>query len=630
MAKAKQPPAKRGPGPEKRGAKPEKPLRLPRRSLLGRLVGWGLVAGLWGLIALGFLLAYYAYQLPPIDSLEDQSRRPGITVLAVDGSVLGTAGEMYGTAYPVRDLSHWMPQAVVAIEDRRFYSHFGIDPIGLVRAAWTNWRTGRSTQGGSTLTQQLAKNVFLTPDKTFKRKIQEVLLALWLEHRFTKDQILSIYLNRVYLGAGAWGVDAAAQRYFGKPATKLDLQEAAVIAGLLKAPSRYSPARDPAAAAARAETVLAAMVDQGYATEAQAAAARAAAPRLAQAAEKRVGRHFVDWVIDQVPGYVAADRDLVVQTTLDPALQRQAEAQAETLLAAEGARRKVGEIAAVVLGPDGAVRAMVGGRDYGRSQFNRATLALRQPGSSFKLFVYLAALEAGWTPDSMVLDAPVTIGAWAPDNIDNRYRGEVSVTYAFAHSLNTPAVRLAQASGVRSVAALAKRLGISSPLTHDLTLALGTSEVAPIEMTAAFASLANGGYGVWPYGIAQIRDRSGAVLWRRSGDGPGPVLVPATVTQARRLMAEVVTSGTGKNAALPGAYGKTGTSQDFRDAWFVGSLGPLTAGVWMGNDDGAPMSKVTGGDLPARYWKLLMQASGAQQQAAASSAPPAAAPASGN
>ncbi|HUA54532.1 MAG TPA: PBP1A family penicillin-binding protein, partial [Candidatus Sulfotelmatobacter sp.] len=617
-----------GPPPS---ASPAPPAAAPRphgswrRRALGFAARWCLVAGIWLAVGLGAVLGWYALTLPPTDQLESAWRRPGITVLAADGSLLASYGDLYGTAFAVKDLPAYLPRAVMAIEDRRFYHHFGVDPIGLVRAAWANHRAGRVVQGGSTLTQQVAKNLFLTSERSFRRKIQEALLALWLEHRYTKDQILAIYLNRVYLGAGAYGVDAASRLYFGKPATRISLHEAAVLAGLLKAPVRFSPARDPELAIARADVVLDAMVDDGAITREQAAAARLDTVSILHAADKRPGHYFADWIADLLPGFVNyGDRDLVVQTTLDPALQRAAEADVAAMLEAEGARRKVSQAAVVVLGRDGAVRAMVGGRDYARSQFNRATLAVRQPGSAFKPFTYLAALESGLTPASTVLDAPIRIGGWSPENYEGRYLGEVTLADALADSLNTATVRLIERVGVRRVVAMARRLGITTPIPDNLSIALGTAEVNLLELTGSYAAIASGGMGVWPYGIAEVRDRAGHVLWRRSGSGPGRVLAPEIAAEADQLLGEVVRRGTGKAAQLAvRAAGKTGTTQDYRDAWFVGYAGGLVAGVWCGNDRDTPMDKVVGGDLPAKLWHAVMQtATGGAQSAEAAPARP--------
>jgi penicillin-binding protein 1A len=614
-------PTRSAPAPTAAAPRAAPPRPLGRR-VLGFVARWCAVVAIWIAVAVGAVVGWYAIQLPPIGQLEDMSRRPTVTVLAADGSMLANYGDLYGTAYAVKDLPSYLPRAVIAIEDRRFYSHFGVDVIGLVRAAWVNHRSGRVVQGGSTLTQQLAKNLFLTNERSFKRKIQEVLLALWLEHRYSKDQLLAIYLNRVYLGAGAYGVDAASRLYFGKPATRISLHEAAVLAGLLKAPVRFSPARDPERAAGRADIVLGAMVDAGFITPEQAETARGDMVSIAHAADKRPGHYFADWISDQLPGFVHfGDSDLVVVSTLDPSLQRTAEAQLAATLDADSQRRKARQAAVVVLGRDGAVRAMVGGRDYGQTQFNRAVTALRQPGSSFKLFTFLAALESGMTPSSTVLDAPIRVGGWSPENYEGRYLGEVTLADALAHSLNSATVRLIQHVGVHRVIALARRLGITTRIPDNMSIALGTSEVSLLELTGAYAAVAGDGIGVWPYGIAEVRDRAGHVLWRRSGSGPGRVLEAETARGADLLLGEVVRRGTGKAAALAvHTAGKTGTTQDYRDAWFVGYAGGLTAGVWFGNDDNSPMDKVTGGDLPAKLWHAIMQpATGGSQSAAAAS-----------
>jgi len=580
--------------------------------VLRRLVEWALVAAVWGLLAVAAVLGYFAWQLPPIDDLIQDSRRPGLTVLSRDGVLLANSGDVYGVPRRIEELPRHMPLAVVSIEDRRFFDHWGVDPVGLLRAVWVNRQAGRVVQGGSTLTQQVAKNVFLTPERTLKRKIQEVLLALWLEHRFTKAQILGIYLNRVYFGSGVYGVDAAAQRYFGKPATHLTLLESAVIAGMLKAPSKLNPAADPQRAATRAAVVLGAMVRDGRITEAEAEQAKAQAPQLARAAQKRPGRYFADWVLEQLPGILNPDRDLVVVTTLDAGLQRQIEEQANTLLASDGPARKVSQIAAIIMAPNGGVRALLGGRDYSTSQFNRATQARRQPGSSFKTLVLLAALEAGWQIDSGIEDAPITIGTWSPENNDGRYRGWVTLSDATIQSLNTAYVRLLRQIGTERVISLARRLGIASDLPNHLGLTLGTGEVSLIELASAYAAIANGGQGVVPWGILEVREPSGKVLWRWRDEGSGPVLDPAIVQAADQILRDVVRAGTGRNAALSGpAAGKTGTTQDFRDAWFLGYAGTpgqgVVGGVWMGNDDGTPMARVTGGDLPARFWRGMMR-----------------------
>jgi penicillin-binding protein 1A len=599
------------PPPPRRRAKsaPAPRPRKPRRSLLGTLVVWGAIAAVWGVVFLAGLVAYYAQDLPDISSLSAPTRQPSVTVRAVDGSTIATIGNQYGEYVDVKSMPRYLPEAVIATEDRRFYTHFGIDPRGLLRAVVANLRAGEVVQGGSTITQQLAKNLFLSPERTLKRKIQESLLALWLEHRFTKDQILTIYLNRVYLGAGSYGVDAAARRYFGKPARDVTLYEAAVLAGLLKAPSRFAPTHASDLTTARADQVLARMVDAHFITLAQAQAAqKTGAAFAADEGPDSDVRYFIDWVVDQIDSFTGGiSRDLVVKTTFDPRLQKIAQAKIKETLDGPGKEAGVTEGAMVALAPDGAIRAMVGGRDYGTSQFNRVTQALRQPGSSFKLFVYLSALEAGMRPFDTVLDAPLTFKGWSPGNFDDKYLGEITLTKALADSRNTAAVRVAQRTGIPTVIEMAQRLGITSPLRPDLSLALGTSEVTLLELSSAYGALANDGVGVWAYGITEVRDWQGNVLYRRSGSGPGRVLSKAMVATMSSMLTHVISEGTGKAAAIDRpAAGKTGTSQGFRDAWFIGYTADMVAGIWFGNDDEQPMKHVTGGRLPAKAWHDFM------------------------
>jgi len=523
--------------------------------------------------------------------------------LGADGTLIASYGEVHGARVSVADLPPSLPLAVLAVEDRRFYQHAGVDFRGLLRAGLANLRAGRIVQGGSTLTQQLAKNLFLTPERTLKRKIQELLLALWLERKFTKDQILALYLNRVYLGAGTFGVDAAAQRYFDKPAARINLYEAALLAGLLKAPSRYNPARNKDRAARRTSQVLAAMTDAGFITADQAAQARREKTR-GRAAAGAQARYFTDWVMAQVSAYVGpADRDLTVITTLNPAYQSIAETELVALLDGEGRKRRVGQGALVLMDPGGAVRAMVGGRSYDASQFNRAAQALRQPGSAFKPFVYLAGIEDGLRPGHKLDDAKITVEGWSPRNYGRKYTGRVTLREAFARSLNSVAVRVGERAGRDRVVAVARRLGITSKLAAHPSIALGASEVTLLELTGAYATFANRGHGAWPYGILEVRGPDGEVLYARSGGGPGRLVAPDAVDDMTDMMAATVAWGTGK-AANPGrpAAGKTGTSQDFRDAWFVGYTAEVVAGVWLGNDNGAPMDRVSGGSLPAALW----------------------------
>ncbi|HUZ72498.1 MAG TPA: PBP1A family penicillin-binding protein [Stellaceae bacterium] len=575
----------------------------------GRLWRRALLCFLWAAILGGGGLSYFALTLPPLDHLAVAERRPSVTLLAADGSLIATFGDLFGQPLRLNQMSRYIPEAVIATEDRRFYSHFGIDPWGILRAAVADLRAGHVVEGGSTITQQLAKNLFLTNERTLGRKIRETLLALWLEHKFTKNQILEIYLNRVYLGAGTYGVDAAAHRYFGTSARNVTLYQAAVIGGLLKAPTRFSPARDSEAAAERARQVLDNMVAAGFINEAQARAAAATGRDLARSRQPPPGsRFFADWVAEQLGRLNEVHgRDVVVTTTLDPRIQADAEGAVLHTLDRDGTASRVSEGALVAMSPDGAVRAMVGGRDYADSQFNRATQALRQPGSSFKPFVYLAALQRGMTPGDRFNDHRIRIGKWEPRNYENRYVGEVTAAEALADSINTVAAQVIERAGVDNVIAVAHRLGITTPLTRDDSLALGTSDVTLIDLTSAYAAFASGGIGAWPYGITEVRDTHGTVLYRRSGAGPGRVIDPGLAGEMNRMLMGVIAHGTGRNARLDRpAAGKTGTTQDYRDALFVGYTADLVTGVWFGNDDDAPMRRVTGGTLPARTWKAFM------------------------
>ncbi|KAF0143677.1 MAG: membrane carboxypeptidase [Rhodospirillaceae bacterium] len=581
-----------------------------RRWLLWRVAGWTLTALIWGVIVVLGMVAWYAADLPDVQSAAALQRRPGVTILSADGEAIAAFGDLYGDPVRVKDLPAYVPQAVLAIEDRRFYSHFGVDPLSILRAAIANFQAGRVAQGGSTITQQVAKNLFLTQERHFKRKMQELLLSLWLEYTFTKEQVLSLYLNRVYLGSGVYGIDAAAHRYFGRPARELTLYQAAMLAGLPKAPSRYNPATDLEAADRRARQVLAAMVAAGFLEPQKARVVEATAAVALLGGMVPTGRYFADWILAQVPALAGpVDRDLTVLTTLDRVLQVGVENILETTLATPTAiKANVGQGAVVVLTPEGAVRALAGGRDYGDSQFNRATQGVRQPGSAFKPFVFLAGLESGLAPNAFIDDAPITVGKWRPRNFSGRYEGPVSLTHALAHSINTVAVRIADRAGLSRVAEVGKRLDLPMPAKPDATLALGTSEVTLLDLTAAYATLAAGGRKAIPFGIAEIRDREGRILYRRPREPGLQVVQPGTVATLTRFMTSVLTEGTGRKAALERpAAGKTGTTQEFRDAWFVGFTADYVGGVWVGNDDNTSMKKeMTGGNLPAQLWREMM------------------------
>jgi penicillin-binding protein 1A len=577
--------------------------------MLGRLLRLGLKLGLAGAAVLGAAILYYGHDLPPLDEINTVKRRPQVVVEDARGRLLAVYGDLYQAPVALYDLPPYVPRAVMAIEDRRFYDHWGVDPIGLARALATDLVHFSIRQGGSTLTQQLAKVAFLTPERSIGRKIRELLLALEIERHYTKDEILTFYLNRVYFGAGAYGIEAAARHYFGRPARNLTLYQAALLAGLLRAPTRYNPQANPAGSAARTAVVLRAMLDAGYIGDDEYRAALKTKTRVLPPLELAGPRYFTDWIVDLLPNYVTlGHKDLVVRTTIDSALQEKAQRLVSLAIDRYGHAAGVGQGAMVVLAPDGAVKALVGGADYKESQFNRAVQAQRQPGSAFKLFVLLAALEDGYRITDRFLDAPIRIGKWRPHNYGDRYFGEVSIADAIAHSLNSVAVRLTERVGPRRVAAMAERLGIRGPIREDPSIALGTDEVSLLHLTGAFAVLANGGYAAEPYGILEIRDRDDHVVFRRGRIQPARLLKEAVVRDAHAVLHGVTTRGTAKAADLPQpAYGKTGTSQDYRDAWFVGYNSRLVAGVWFGNDDRKPMRDVTGGGLPARVWGAFMR-----------------------
>jgi penicillin-binding protein 1A len=589
------------------------------RSLLGGLFYWTMVLGLWGAIGLGGLIAYHAAQLPPINQLTVPKRPPNIAILAADGALLANRGETGGRTITIGEVPPYLPKAFVAIEDRRFYEHFGIDPIGITRAVVTNLQGRGGVQGGSTLTQQLAKNLFLTQERTAARKIQEAILSLWLERTYSKDQILELYLNRVYFGSGAYGVEAAAQRYFNKSARSVTIAEAAMLAGLVQAPSRLAPNRNPDAAEKRAQLVIAAMADQGLITQAAAKTALVAPAEATERAGAGSVNYAADYVMDVLDDFIGAvEGDVTVLTTIDPKLQGSAETVLVEALNAQGAKQGVGQGAVVSMAPDGAIRALIGGRDYTKSQFNRATAARRQPGSAFKPFVYLTALEHGLTPDTIRDDSLVTIKGWTPENNSRTYRGPVTLQTAFAHSLNTVAVKLIQEVTPREAMRTAQRLGISSALQPNPSLALGTSEVTPVELTTAYATFANGGQAVLPYVIREVKSLTGKVIYARKGTGFGAVVQPQTLSMINAMFHETMVSGSGSKANLAGweVGGKSGTTQDFRDAWFVGFTAKLVTAVWVGNDDSSAMKRVFGSGLPAEIWGKYMKVAHAGMQPA--------------
>lgn len=599
----------------KKKTKKKSSSRKQHRSLppfVARAAHFVLVAGLWCFIGVAALVAWYATELPSLIERPGFERKPAITVEDIDGDTIARYGELKGNNVDVSDLPPHLVYAVLAIEDRRFYQHVGVDPVGLARAMVRNILEGHVVQGGSTITQQLAKNLFLSRERTMKRKIQEAMLAIWLEAKLSKDEILSAYLNRVYLGSGTYGVEAASQTYFHKSARDVSLREAATLAGLLKAPSRYSPLSNPRLSRERANTVLAAMKDAGYINDKTDISDKDLPPLPVEKSSNGDNvRYYTDWVTGDLDRLIGTpDEDIIIETTLVPAIQKAAEESLRKILDAEGKDKNVSQGAVVVLARDGAVLAMVGGRDYGASQFNRAAQAYRQPGSSFKPIVYLTALEHGYTPNTIVVDGPITTGKYRPTNFKNDYYGEVPLNVALAYSLNTISYQLAKDIGIGYVIGTAKRLGIEAPLSRDLSLSLGSSGIPMIQMATAYANIANDGYAVKPYAIRRITDKNGVLIYERPHkplQSGRSMFDPRIMQDLKGMMRGVVEFGTGQGAKIGvPAAGKTGTSQDFRDAWFSGFTNDYIATVWVGNDDNSSMKRVTGGSMPIRIWRDTM------------------------
>ena len=596
--------------------RPSPPTGSVGRTPLKAVMYWSAVGAVWMLIFGVAFLAVFAYGLPDTSKLYQVQRQPSISYLDRSGGLVAVRGSQFAPPVNLDELPPYVPAAFVAIEDRRFYHHFGFDPIGMVRMVVVNVQRRRFAQGASTITQQLARNLFLSPDQNIRRKVQELILAVWLESKFSKKEILSLYLNRVYFGAGAYGIEAAAQRYFNVPASKLTVGEAALLAGLMKGPSRYSPLSDTARAERRATVVLDQMVQTKAITPEQRDNAFSQPVRVSRTLANQRAQYFIDWVDSEVRSILGKSKDdvlqqdLVVETTIDLPIQTDAERAIREAATAEAAARGVQQAALVALDGEGRVRAYVGGVDYSDSQFDRATDARRQAGSSFKPFVYLTAMEAGRTPDTPVVDEPIKIGNWEPHNFTNKYLGQITLQTALAESINTVAARLANEVGTQNVARTAHRLGITSPIQTDPSMALGAVEVSPLEMAQAYTAFDNGGYGVKAYGIERIRTAAGKVLYDHSVARPARVQVIGNppLTYMNQMMRQVLVSGSGAGARVAGydLAGKTGTTSDYRDAWFVGYTGGFVAAVWVGKDNNTPMRAVTGGTFPARIWKSFM------------------------
>ncbi len=586
-----------------RSRPPARPARSGIGGCFAALLKIGAGLFLATLLALGVAVAIALASLPGFDELMRSPNGQSVEVRGSDGTVLATLGPSYGQWLPFKAIPKTMADAMIAVEDRRFYSHPGVDPIGIARAGLAVARAGGSkVQGASTITQQLARNIFLTASKDYGRKLREIVLALAIERKFTKHAILELYLNRVYFGGGAYGIDAASRKFFGHSAQTLSLEEAAIIAGLVKAPSRYAPSADPVRAKDRAAVVIRTMADSGAILPGEAAAADFASLRFASQQPQSGVRYFTDWALTQVEALTdEAVEPLLVTTTLDSGGQRAAEAA----LAAETPRGAQGALVAVA--KDGAVKAMVGGRDYVASNYNRAVTARRQPGSSWKLFDYIAALEDGVLPDDRVVDQPISISGWSPRNSNGRFIGAMTVTQAFALSVNTVAASLAQRVGFDTVADVARRFGITTPIDRRPAMALGTSDATLIEMTGAYAAIANQGAEVRPYAIQRIATASGRVLYEREPATPRVLVLPSVAANMTKLLQAAVETGTGRAAQIGRPLaGKTGTTSSNKDGWFLGFTPELTTGVWMGRDDAKPVNGLQGGRAPARAFAAYM------------------------
>ncbi len=569
--------------------------------------------------ALAFAFILVAFALPPFSGEGDvwnKNRQYAVVITDANGDIIGRRGIRQDDAVPLKEIPPHVIKALLATEDARFYDHFGVDIVGTLRAAVANAKAQSVVQGGSTLTQQLAKNLFLTPERSFRRKIHEAFLAMWIEARLSKDEILKMYLDRSYLGAGNYGVEAAAQFYFGKSVRDVNIREAAILAGLFKAPSKYAPHLRPEAAMARANVVLYRMLDAGFISYGELLEARRQPVEIVGEKDQYTPNHFLDWVYKETVETLrkqglTQDYVVEVKTTVDMRLQKTAQKVIDAALARDGRRLHVSQGALVALEPDGAIKAIVGGRDYEASQFNRATDALRQPGSSFKPFVYLTALLKGYTPRTVVLDAPITVGGWSPHNYSHRYHGRVTLTSALAHSYNSVPVRLMTKIGRKAIIETAHKVGLRARIRPVPSMPLGSNEVTVIDLTAAYACFANGGKRVEPYTVLEIRRPDGTLIYSRERNGPKPkqAIPYEKIAELDYMLGQVVTAGTARRANLgftPQA-GKTGTTSSYRDAWFMGFTGHMVTGVWFGNDDYSVMRRVTGGSLPAMTWREFMQ-----------------------
>lgn len=563
----------------------------------------GIAVALMGLLIVGIFVAVARNEIKGFEDLKSSPNGQMIRVRAADGTVIQTLGPSFGRWITVKELPSDMKDAMVAVEDRRFYYHPGVDPIGIVRSFYVRATSGKWSQGGSTITQQLARTVYLNNRREFGRKIREIILSMAMETKFSKDQILELYLNKVYFGGGAFGVDAASRKFFDHGAEELTLAESAIIAGLVKAPSHYSPTADAQAAIGRAGVVIEVMQDAGMITAEQAASVKPAKVKLASQKSQDSVRYFTDWALPQLDGLIdETEKPIDVWTTIDLTMQRAASAS----LSAHVPRGSQGAV--VTLDRDGAVRAMVGGTNYAKSNYNRAVTALRQPGSSWKAFVYLAALEAGFRPDDKVVDEPVTIDGWSPKNSGGSYAGEITLRTAFAYSKNTVAAKIGDEVGTGAIANMARRFGISTPISTGPAMVLGSSETRVIEMTRAFASIAANGRSITPYAISKVTTIDGEVIYRHKASSGAQLVQPYVAAGVTDLMQSAVTAGSGRAAQIGRpAAGKTGTTSSNKDGWFLGFSSGLTTGVWMGRDDARAVGNLQGGNAPATAWGSYMR-----------------------
>lgn len=574
-----------------------------------------------GIIAVGCIFLYFSKDLPDLNNLKTEIRTPGVTIQTYEGNIIGSYGDLYEDVIKIEALPKYVPIAFMAIEDKRFFKHFGIDFIGFIRAIYQNYISHRVVQGGSTITQQLAKNILITEgvvthyDRSIKRKIRELLLAFWLEHRFTKSEIMMMYLNRIYFGAGTYGIDAASRKYFNKPATKLSIFESAILAGLLKAPTKYNPSNHPNYAYERAMLVLKAMEEQGYIKSAQEVEQKQAKAALENnKMPKQNYMYFCDYVYDQAKKILGEiEDDIIVVTTFDEKKQQAAENAVNYYLKNEGDNYKFTQASFICLKRDGAIQALIGGNGYSATQFNRAIQANRLPGSAFKIFIYGAAIEYGYQLDDMISDEPVEISGWKPKNYKWKTRGKLSILEGFTYSVNAVSIRLAQSIGLNKVAKFARKLGITDVSIHNMSIALGTTPVTLKDLTAAYTSFMDG-MPIWPYCITEIRTKQGKILFQKHKENVIPILDNETLNSCRKLLRNVIENGTGRAANINDyIFGKTGTNGN-SDAWFVSFYDPkqnpkesFSIGIWIGNDleKQEMAANSTGGRIPARIAKMF-------------------------